>query len=83
MSGGILAPVAWERWGWMADAVAGRHGVPVSIILGPCRGEEIVAARRDLASCLYGSGLSYSRVARLLGRHHTTIMDLVRQELRR
>lgn len=73
--------IAWERWGWMVDSVARRHGVTVEAILSPERTPLVASARADLCVCLHASGVPYAEIGRLVGRDHTTAMYLVRKEL--
>lgn len=77
----VRLPLPWERWGWMVESVARRHGVPVDDLLGRGRTSEVAAARHDLMACMWGSGLAYSAIARLLGVDHTTVMHGVRRGL--
>lgn len=77
----ITTPEAWSRWGDLVVGVAGRYGLSVSDLLGHRRGQILDVARRDLYTCLYGSGFGYSEIGRLLGRDHTTILHAVRKEL--
>jgi chromosomal replication initiation ATPase DnaA len=72
---------AWERWGWLVESAAARHGVEVDDLLGPRRTAILAAARADLCTNLWGSGLPYSEIGRLVGRDHTTVLYLVRKEL--
>jgi chromosomal replication initiation ATPase DnaA len=78
----IRTPETWERWGWLVEAVARRHGVPVDALLGPRRYADLSRARKDLYGCLYGSGIGFSEIGRLLGRDHTTVLTGVRSDLR-
>ena len=78
----ITTPEAWSRWGWLVDAVAERHGVLADSLLGRGHTIELTRARRDLMTCLWGSGCAFAEVGRLLGMHHTSIMYAVRKELR-
>lgn len=77
----IATPEAWERWGWMVESVAQRHGVTVDAVLGSRRTSEVARARHDLMAGLYGSGLAYAEIGRLLGRDHTSVMHGVRRAL--
>jgi chromosomal replication initiation ATPase DnaA len=65
----------------MVESCALRHGVTVETLLSRGKAAEVVSARHDLASCLWGSGLPYTTVGRLIGRDHTTVMSSVRKEL--
>lgn len=77
----ILVPATWKRWGWAVEAVSKRYGVPVRMVLGSDRNQLVSAARRDLYLSLYGSGLGYSEIARLLGVDHTSVMFGVKKSL--
>lgn len=77
----IRTAAAWRRWGWIVESVASRHGLTSNALLGSSHRGIAVRARRDLYACLFGSGLSYSDVARLLGRDHTTVIAGIRKEL--
>ena len=54
--------------------VARKHGVPSVQVLSSGGGRKAKAARYDLFSKLRGMGLSYPRIARLTGFHHTSVM---------
>ena len=78
----IVTPVAWARWGWMVESVAERHDVGIQDILSATKERvEVSRARHDLMSCLWGSGLAFAEIGRLLGRDHTTVMYGVRRAL--
>ncbi len=81
MKANLVEASAWERWGWMAESVARRHGVSVEGLLGPRKTHLVVTARHDLMSCLWGSGLPYAEIGRLLGRDHSSVMHGVRRSL--
>lgn len=74
---------ARDKWFWIADAVARRHGVSVAAMLGCGRDSVVSAARRDLCTCLWASGLAYAAVGRLLGLDHTSVMRAIDKELER
>lgn len=78
---GIVREPAWARWGWMVESVASRHGVSARDVLGRRRIKEIATARHDLMSCLWGSGLAYAEIGRLLGMDHTSVMFGVRRAM--
>ena len=47
-------------------------------VLGPCRRAYLVSARTAIARQLRGHGLSLPAIGRLLHRHHTTVLWLLR-----
>jgi len=77
----LRSPDAWAKWGWLVDSVSVRHGVAIEMILSTARDDRICRARRDLCTCLRGSGLSYPDIGRLVGMDHTSVMTAVRKEL--
>ncbi len=77
----LLEPLTWMKWGWMVESCATRHGVAVSAILGRGRTHSVRFARRDLYTCLWGSGLAYAEIGRMLGRDHQTVRSGVLGEL--
>jgi chromosomal replication initiation ATPase DnaA len=81
MGPGIVKAPAWDRWGWMVESVAARHGVSVEDILGRARTKLISEARHDLMACLWGSGLAFAEIGRMLDRDHTTIISGVRRAI--
>lgn len=44
-------------------------------MLGQSRRRRIAWPRQDLMLALYEIGLSYPEIGKLMGRHHTTVMD--------
>jgi chromosomal replication initiation ATPase DnaA len=78
----IKVPESWAFWGWLVEGVARRYGVTVEGLLGRKKTSTLASARRDLMTCLYGSGCSYSEVGRLLARDHVSVIHGVRKELR-
>ncbi len=78
---GIAKATAWSRWGWIVESVAERHGVSVAGLLSRSRHREFTVARHDLMASLWGSGLAYAEIGRLLGVDHTTVMHGVRRAL--
>ena len=81
MSALIETPAAWERWGWMVASVAARHGVTTKALLSRKRTALLAQARHELMADLWGSGLAYIEVGRLLGMHLTSVMHGVKQVL--
>ncbi len=79
MKPGIVKACSWDRWGWMVESVAERHGVSVAGLLSRCRNREFVIARQDLMTVLWGSGLAFAEIGRLLGRDHSTVIYGVRR----
>ena len=77
----ILSVESWARWGWAVQAACAKYGVAVSTLLGNARGQLVDRARREVYAALYGSGLGYSEIGRLLGRDHTSVLAGVRKEL--
>lgn len=77
----LREPGRWARWGWIVEAVAHRHGVSVDELLGKSRIQPVAVARRDLYTCLWGSGLALAEVGRMVGRDHTSVLAGVRKEL--
>lgn len=58
--------------------IATRHGCAVDELAGPARHKHIVAARRDVAGYLSRElGWSTTSIGKLLGRDHTTILNLL------
>jgi chromosomal replication initiation ATPase DnaA len=55
------------------------HEVLVVDVLGTGRRRELVRARQAVALELRGSGYSLPEIGRHLGRHHTTILYLLRR----
>lgn len=60
-----------------------RTGLAPERILGSSRDAETVRARRLLAHDLRKMGYSYPEIGRFMGRHHTTIIHLVKNLPRR
>lgn len=66
-------------------AVAGRHDIPVELMVKRRRTSglqmaELVAARREAMVLLSRAGQSHSSIARQLGLHHTTVLHHLRDE---
>ncbi len=78
---GVAKAPAWERWGWMVESVAERHGVSVGDIIGRIGTREVTRARHDLMTCMWGSGCGYAEIGRLLGRDHSSVIYAVRRAL--
>lgn len=81
MSAPIETPAAWERWGWMVTAVAKAHGVTTKALLSRKRTALIARARHELMADLWGSGLAFAEVGRLLDMDHTSVMHGVKRVL--
>lgn len=77
----VTSPTRWAKWGWIVESVAARHGVSVEHLLGRQLSGKKTCARQDLYGSLYGSGLSCSAIARLLGRDHTTVLEGLHRDL--
>lgn len=76
---------AGVKTSWQCDSalrMAARHtGVPVELIRTKNRSREYVQARAAVAEILHREGWSLSRIGRALGgRHHTTVMNLLKQK---
>jgi len=65
----------------MVVAVADRHGVTTTELLSRGRTALLARARHDLMADLWGSGLAFIEVGRLLGMDHTSVMYGVRKAL--
>ena len=55
-------------------SVSRKHGISAASILSPGGNSKVSAARYELFSKLRGIGLSYPKIARMTGFHHTTVM---------
>lgn len=61
-------------------SIAVQHGCKSSEILGRCRRPEIIRARYAVAKYLRDvSGYSYPKIGKHLGRHHSTIIKVMRR----
>ncbi len=78
---GIAKAPAWDRWGWMVQSVADRHGVAVVDLLGRSKARELTRARHDLMTCMWGSGVGFAEIGRLLGLDHSSVIYAVRRAL--
>jgi chromosomal replication initiation ATPase DnaA len=58
----------------IARVIAGNRNLTFADIIGRKRGDKVVAARKAIVREAIKQGHSYSRIARALYRHHTTIM---------
>jgi chromosomal replication initiation ATPase DnaA len=58
----------------IARKIANKHGVPFRAMMGPQRYSELVAARRELYQALKAEGWTNNAIARLVHRHHTTVL---------
>lgn len=52
-------------------------GVSVGEVLGRCRTPHVVAARRAVAIHYRNAGRSFPEIGRIIGRDHTSVMNLV------
>lgn len=59
-------------------AAAQEFGVTIEGILSRLQTAHIVAARRAAMRCLHEQGYGFSEIGRSLGRHHASVMHLVR-----
>lgn len=58
----------------LIDEASKSHGVTVAAMIGRERGEKVELARRMVWTSLRSSGMNYSEIGELFGRHHTTII---------
>lgn len=56
------------------------RGVTKEMVLGEYHDWNLVSARRDLAKQLRAAGWSTPRIGDFLGRHHTTVLNLLKTE---
>ena len=75
----ILRAHQWERWGWVIESAEGRFGVNRADIVGRSHRQEHVDARRWVCECLWGSGLGFAQVGRLVGRGHQPVIKMLSQ----
>lgn len=68
--------------GYVVAEVAARHGVTADEILGRSRERHIVAARTDVCRVLRAQKWSLPSIGKALGRHHTSVMSLLREDRR-
>jgi hypothetical protein len=64
----------------LLDAASREHHVSREEILGRSRLQSIVAGRRGLCRALRERGMSYPEIGSLIGRDHTSVMNLVRDD---
>lgn len=62
-----------------AELVAPRFGVVPLSVFAENREPNVVAARRAVCKELRALGWSYPRIGRAIGRHHTSVLELVRR----
>lgn len=62
------------------DAIAAAHHVSRDEILSRSRVQSVVAGRRSLCVALRERGMSYPEIGRLVGRDHSTVMALLRDQ---
>lgn len=62
------------RFDEVLQAVSEKHAVSEPDILGKSRRREIVHARWEVMAILHGMGWGFSRIARMFGIDHTTVM---------
>ena len=67
----------------IAGHAAAHMGRSLAVLRGPRRDAPLVRARCRIAYIARAMGYSYPRIGMTLNRHHTTVMDLVRNEQRR
>ncbi len=63
--------------GEMIDEVAAKHHCTVKEILSSMRSTHVASARRDVVCHLRGLGMSYPAIGRLIGRDHTSCLEMV------
>ena len=63
----------------VVDRVAADYGVTRDCIFGNSRKKDVCHARHEVMWALREMGFSYPRIARVLGRDHTTIIHGCRQ----
>lgn len=61
--------------GDMVIEIAAEHYCTVEELLGGSRLMHVAKARRAMCKRLRGIGMSYPAIGRLLGQHHTTILE--------
>ncbi len=74
----LLAKIARAGFLFMLEVSAAEHGVTREDALRRSRRNSDVAARRMFCRALKERGLSYPEIGNLIGRDHTTAMNLVR-----
>ena len=67
----------------IAGHAAAHTGRSLAVLRGPRRDAPIVRVRQRIAYIARALGYSYPRIGMTINRHHTTVMDLVRNEQRR
>lgn len=60
-------------------SVAYSSGLSVGDIRGKSRASKIVSCRWDVVRTLYDKGYGLSEIARLINRHHTTVLHGLKQ----
>lgn len=60
-------------------ACAAAFDLGAGILLGPSRSDRAVMARRAAIVVLRGEGLSLPAIGRIIGRHHTTVLNALRR----
>lgn len=63
----------------LAREIAAEHGVVEHTLFASNRDHKVVTARAELAKRLRMTGWSYPRIGAVLGRHHTSVMHLVKE----
>lgn len=71
---GALEEARRERARRLAEALSEETGVPADAILGRDRDPEVVVVRHRLWRMLLDTGMSYSAIARAVGKNHATVM---------
>lgn len=69
-------------YGKILTDVSKRHGVSVAELLHDGKGKRLINARREVAQDLRDRGWSYPDIGRVLKRHHTTVMNLLKKPAR-
>ena len=60
------------------SVAAQRHRCSVQAIMGHDRRRHVMAAKREVVQVLNGKGWSLPMIGRVLGKHHTTVLHLLR-----
>lgn len=68
-------------WEMVCAEECARTGFAMSDIRGPLRGKFLLEARRVIALRLHAElGMSVRRVARIINRHHCSVLNLVDED---
>lgn len=60
--------------------VCNHYGVTRNEVIGESRRPELTKPRHDWWATLWASGWNYSRIARTVGAHRTTVMQIAKQQ---